>query len=166
MLELTDHSDHLPPSDVCLLLRAHAEQHWLTREVKPLLRELTEGTKAPNEDAGAALAYLEVLWIEACRRAAETDAAFAELDAASADGSLHDQARGYRSAVYALRSSVGAEVTRLIEGETGASPGETQADRHARDAARFTAERADHVRSGPWRPASTSSRTPPTRTAR
>ena len=28
---------HPPPTDVCLLLRAHAEQRWLSREVHPLL---------------------------------------------------------------------------------------------------------------------------------
>ena len=33
-----------------------------------------------EEQLGAALAYLEVLWVEACRRALETDAALAELD--------------------------------------------------------------------------------------
>ena len=62
-----------PPSDICLLLRAHAEQRWLCHEVLPVLRQLERGDSLPEEQLGAALAYLEVLWIEASQRAAETD---------------------------------------------------------------------------------------------
>ena len=64
-----------PTSDISLLLRAHAEQRWLSHEVLPVLRQLEQRDCLPEEQLGAALAYLEVLWIEASQRAAETDAA-------------------------------------------------------------------------------------------
>ena len=75
-----DHQEISPPSDVCLLLRAHAEQRWLSLEVGPVLRQLQQRDGLPEEQLGAALAYLEVLWIEASQRAAETDAAYAQLE--------------------------------------------------------------------------------------
>ena len=78
---MTHDSDLSPPSDVCLLLRAHAEQRWLSLEVTPVLRQLQQPDSLPEEQLGAALAYLEVLWIEASQRAAETDAAYAQLEA-------------------------------------------------------------------------------------
>src|SRR6266480_2424265 len=74
--------DHSPPdqtSDICLLLRAHAEQHWLIYELVPVVRELEQRDSAPDEDLAAALAYVEALWIEARMRAFETDAASAAL---------------------------------------------------------------------------------------
>ena len=78
---MTHDQETSPPSDVCLLLRAHAEQRWLSLEVGPVLRQLQQRDWLPEEQLGAALAYLEVLWIEASQRAAETDAAYAELEA-------------------------------------------------------------------------------------
>ena len=83
---MANNFDQSPPSDVCLLLRAHAEARWLSHEVVPVLRELEQRDSLPNEQLGAALAYLEVLWIEACGRAAETDATRAELDLTNANG--------------------------------------------------------------------------------
>ena len=67
------------PSDICLLLRAHAEQRWLTSELLPVVRELESPDQIPEEQLGAALAYLEVLWVDARRRAAETEAALEAL---------------------------------------------------------------------------------------
>jgi len=114
-------SDQSPPSDVCLLLRAHAEQRWLSLELSPVLRQLQQRDSLPEEQLGAALAYLEVLWIEASQRAAETDAAYATLmacertaetdatgtlpDAAIDDGgwTLPSKARRYHAAVQTLR---------------------------------------------------------------
>src|SRR6202167_6861162 len=78
---MTQDQDISPPSDVCLLLRAHAEQRWLSHEVGPVLRQLRQRDGLPEEQLGAAFAYLEVLWIEASQRAAETDAAYAEFEA-------------------------------------------------------------------------------------
>lgn len=121
-----------PPSDVCLLLRAHAEQRWLSLEVGPVLRQLRQRDSLPEEQLSAALAYLEVLWIDASQRAAETDAAYAEFeaseraakadaartepDAVSAHGgwTLPSNARRYRVAVLTLRDVFGRQVAALL----------------------------------------------------
>jgi hypothetical protein len=124
-----------PPSDVCLLLRAHAEQRWLSLEVGPVLRQLQQRDGLPEEQLGAALAYLEVLWIEASQRAAETDAAYAQLevceqpDAPSDDGgwTLPSKARRFHAAVQTLREVLGHQVAMLI-----AIPGNGSAHEHAR----------------------------------
>jgi hypothetical protein len=125
---MTHDSDLSPPSDVCLLLRAHAEQRWLSLEVTPVLRQLQQPDSLPEEQLGAALAYLEVLWIEASQRAAETDAAYAQLEACErvartdaapqpdADGgrTLPSNARRYRVAVLTLRDVIGRQVAALL----------------------------------------------------
>jgi hypothetical protein len=125
-----------PPSDVCLLLRAHAEQRWLSQEVGPVLRQLRRRDELPEEQLGAALAYLEVLWIEASQRAAETDAAYAEFEAseraaraeaaaaepdARAGGgwTLPSKARRYRVAVLTLRDVFGRQVAALLAAPDG-----------------------------------------------
>src|SRR2546423_1828532 len=89
-----------PTSDISLLLRAHAEQRWLSHEVLPVLRQLEQRDCLPEEQLGAALAYLEVLWIEASQRAAETDAAYSELQGSSlyAEPPLYGKARSYDGA--------------------------------------------------------------------
>jgi len=112
-----------PPADVCLLLRAHAEQRWLSREVVPVLRQLQTPGELPEEQLGAALAYLEVTWLEAARHAAKTAAAFAALEdaAPSARETLSAKARRYHAAVRLLREAVGRHVARLI-----AAPGEAK----------------------------------------
>jgi hypothetical protein len=125
-------SEDSPPSDVCLLLRAHAEQRWLSHEVVPVVRELQHRDSLPEEQLGAALAYLEVIWLEAARRAAETDATFAELDAAlpaeerACDRALPGKARRYHTAVRTLREIVGRHVAKLI-----AVPSEAFTHEHA-----------------------------------
>jgi hypothetical protein len=162
---MTAHSDQLPPADVCLLLRAHAEQHWLSREVGSVVGELHEHNSLPEEQFGAALAYLEVVWSECCRRAVETDAAHAQLDAAAdGDGALHARARAYHAAVRTLRNALASDVAELLS-----SPGDAftasavDSEASAQDLARA---RTDYIRSRRWRPGSISSRIPPTRTAR
>jgi hypothetical protein len=130
MMTLDQETD--PPSDVCLLLRAHAEQRWLSTEVAPVLRQLRQRDELPEEQLGAALAYLEVLWIEASQRAAETDAAYAEFEASEraagtdaartgTDASrerggwtLPSKARRYRVAVLTLRDVFGRQVAALL----------------------------------------------------
>ena len=74
----------------------------------------------PEDQVGAALAYLEVLWLDASGRAAETDAARAALDRASAerDRVLYEKARRYHAAVRRLRTAVGRRVAALT-GLTG-----------------------------------------------
>ena len=129
---MTQDQETSPPSDVCLLLRTHAEQRWLSMEVGPVLRQLRQRDSLPEEQLGAALAYLEVLWIEASQRAAETDAAYAEfeaseraakIDAACAEPdaslprggwTLPSKARRYRVAVLTLRDVFGRQVAALL----------------------------------------------------
>jgi hypothetical protein len=113
---MTDHSHPSPLSDVCLLLRAHAEHSWLNHEVMPVVLEIEQRDALPEEQLGAAMAYLEVLWIEATQRAAETEAAHADLDAidAAAVRPLSGKARGYHSVVEAIRSRLAVHVQRLL----------------------------------------------------
>jgi hypothetical protein len=112
---MTDPSLISHPPDICVILRAHAEQLWLTSEVLPTVREL-EQRGIPDDQAGAALAYLEVLWIDACERAADTDAARAQLDGQESDGDciLYEKARRYHAAVRRLRNAAGQRVTALL----------------------------------------------------
>jgi hypothetical protein len=103
------------PPDIGLILRAHGEQLWLTAEVVPIVRQLEHADALPEDQAAAALAYLEVLWIDARQRAAETDAARAVLDrAAEHDCVLGEKARRYHAAVCRLRTAVGRRVGTLI----------------------------------------------------
>ena len=155
MLFMTSHLHPHPVSDVCLLLRAHAEQGWLNHELVPILHQLEHRDSFPEEEVEAALAYLEVLWLEASLRAAETDAAYADLEAIDATGErgLSRAARSYHSAVRALRDSVGQHVARLL-----GPPAESLPHGHS-------GAPCDRVRFREWRPASISSPTPSTRTA-
>jgi hypothetical protein len=117
-----------PTSDISLLLRAHAEQRWLSHEVVPVLRQLEQRDSLPEEQLGAALAYLEVLWIEASQRAAESDAAYAELEVASiySDPPLHGKARSYHAAVIRLREAIARHVVQLV-----AAPSDMLSEDHA-----------------------------------
>jgi hypothetical protein len=114
-----------PPADVGLMLRAHAELRCLSREVIPVLREVETRDELPEEQLGAAMAYLEVIWIEARRRAAETDCAhrglavpsppsFAE-ERAGSQSELHDRACRYYDAVKALREAVSRRIALALE---------------------------------------------------
>jgi hypothetical protein len=76
---MSNRHESTTPPDVSLLLRAHAEQRWLSREVIPVLRQIETRERLPEEQLPAALAYLEVIWCEARRRARETDTARAHL---------------------------------------------------------------------------------------
>ena len=104
---MTDQALIRSPPDICLLLRAHAEQRWLTTEVLPVVRELEPRVTIPEEQLGAALAYLEVLWLDARRRAAETEAAVAALGTTRGGHSTtwcRERARRYHAAVRRLRA--------------------------------------------------------------
>ncbi len=103
------------PADICLLLRVHAEQRWLANKVTPMLRQLEQPGMIDEDEIGAALAYLEVLWLEAGLRATETDAAFLKLQNASVQSSqvVGEKARRYHAAVGRLRRTVGRRVRRL-----------------------------------------------------
>jgi hypothetical protein len=123
--------DHSPPSDVCLLLRAHAEQRWLNREVIPVLRQLQALDEIPEDQLGAALAYLEVTWLEAARLAVETEAAFADLEAArlATEETLPSKARSYHAAVRTLRGVIGRRVSALVTAPCGDETFSVQAGR-------------------------------------
>jgi hypothetical protein len=112
------------PADICLLLRVHAEQRWLANKVVPLLRQLEPPGSIVEEDVGAAIAYLEVLWLEAGLRGIETDAAFRKLEGAGEESSalISEKARRYHLAVKRLRGTTGRRVRRLtIPLEEGSS---------------------------------------------
>jgi hypothetical protein len=115
MQPMTDHSDIAHPPDICLILRAHGEQRWLISEVVSLVRQLEQPGRIAEDQMGAALAYLEVLWLDACQRAADTDAALAELERTHAGGDpiLYEKARRYHAAVLRLRSALRARVAAL-----------------------------------------------------
>ena len=117
--------------DVCLLLRAHAEARWLSNELTPVLREIEQRDTVSDEQLGAALAYLEVLWLEAGARARETEAARGELDAlGGGEQSLPEKARRYHAAVRRLREAVERRVNLQIsvapEARVRSSPSDHQ----------------------------------------
>ncbi len=103
------------PSDISLILRAHGEQLWLTAEVVPIVRQLEQPGAIPEDQVGAALAYLEVLWLDAAARAADTDAARAALEGAHVehDHVLCEKACCYHTAVCRLRAAVEQRVSAL-----------------------------------------------------
>jgi len=107
--------DLTQPPDICLLLRAYAEQRWLTDKLMPHLRELERAHAIPEERLAVGLAYLEVLWLDARGRAAETDAAFLALDPQQGERweVLRDRARRYYVAVRRMRSELAARVGEL-----------------------------------------------------
>lgn len=109
---MTDLPDISHPPDICLLLRAHSEQHWLISQVVPVLRQIEQRGAIPDDQLGAALAYLETLWLDARRRSAETDSARTRLDALvdECDRVLYDKAHRYHAAVRRLRNAVGHRV--------------------------------------------------------
>jgi hypothetical protein len=103
------------PPDIALLLRVHGEQRWLASRVVPLVRQLERPEEIAPEDLGAALSYLEVMWLEAGLRASATDAAARELDARRTDRGvvIAEKAKRYHAAVRRLRVAVDARVRRL-----------------------------------------------------
>jgi len=140
-------ADQSPPADVCLLLRAHAEARWLSRELVPLVRELENGrTREPEEDLASAAAYLEVLAIEARHHAAETEAARTELDALApnADQGLHSNARRYHTAVRRLRATIDRRVQRLLSDADDATLDRERALDAGRDASALDGLRPEH----------------------
>jgi hypothetical protein len=112
-------TDH--PPDICLLLRVHAEQRWLVSKVIPVVRQLEQPGAVAADDHGAALAYLEVLWLEAGLRAAETDTAAAKLDPDRDQNPtlLSQKADRYHAAVRRLRHVVDRRVRNLTASTHG-----------------------------------------------
>ncbi len=112
------------PPDVTLLLRAHSEGRWLSREVIPVVRQLETGERLPEEQLPAAHAYLEVVWAGAVGLAREADAALHRLDAL---GPVHEplpaKARRYHASVRALRTVVARRVAVLVAAPAGYAAG-------------------------------------------
>jgi hypothetical protein len=103
------------PSDIRLLLRADAEQCWLHREVIPVLHEVETDGQLADEEASAALAYLEAMWDEATLRAQETDAAHSNLRAREEEcAALVGPASRYHAAVRVLRGIVAERVRPFV----------------------------------------------------
>ncbi|MGH2834810.1 MAG: hypothetical protein ACRDKD_01275 [Solirubrobacteraceae bacterium] len=103
------------PSDIVLLLRADAEQSWLNREVIPVLRQIEALDPLPNEQVGAALAYLESSWNQATLRARQTDAAGDRGDSQAHQSGLGEHAERYHTAVRALRGIVAERIGAFVE---------------------------------------------------
>jgi hypothetical protein len=111
-----------PPPDVSLLLRAHAERRWLSREVVPVLRQIETSEELPDEQLPAAVAYLEVIWAEALARARETDTERRRLDERRvAEQPLLAKANRYHTVVCTLRQAVARRVARLLTHSPSAS---------------------------------------------
>jgi hypothetical protein len=110
--------DH--PRDVSLLLRAHAEQRWLSSEVIPVVRQIESPGQLPEEQLPAAVAYLEVIWVEAMSRARETEGARCHLDEWECPPHplpgqlLPIKARRCHAAVRTLREAAARRVAPLI----------------------------------------------------
>jgi hypothetical protein len=103
------------PPDICLLLHAHSEQSWLTSRLVPVLEDLEHPGCIPEDQLGAALAYLEILWLDARSRAGQTDAARAHLGAEpDVFDDLYESARAYHAAVVRLRGELHHRVSGLI----------------------------------------------------
>ncbi|HWJ51270.1 MAG TPA: hypothetical protein VNR42_09630 [Solirubrobacteraceae bacterium] len=112
---MTSQTSTSHPPDICLLLRAHGEQRWLISEVVPVLRQLEHPLALPEDQRGAAIAYLEVLWLDAQLRAIDTDAAHATLEATNPNGDrvLHEKAHRYHAAVRRQRSAIARRISAL-----------------------------------------------------
>jgi hypothetical protein len=97
-------------------------------EVVPVLRQLEQPHSIPEDQRGAALSYLEVLWLDARMRAADTDAAHAKLTAIqSHDGlALFEKAQHYHAAVRRQRRTLDRRISRLAW-----SQDQTDAHEHA-----------------------------------
>ena len=115
------HQLHAPATpEVALLLRAHSEQQWLSREVVPVVRQIATREELPEEQLPAAQAYLEVIWSEAGQRAGDTDKALTCLDLTlpaheSPDCvALAARARRYRAAVVVMRETLLGQVAPLL----------------------------------------------------
>jgi hypothetical protein len=123
-----------PAADVCLLLRAHGESRWLSNELSPVLREVEQRETISDRQLATALAYLEVLWLEAGARARETDSARVELDAlGSFDAKLYEKALRYHAAVRRLRDAIEVRVCRLLAIPEGDELGAMLFDETVRD---------------------------------
>ncbi len=145
------------PPDICLLLRVHGEQRWLVSKVIPAVRQLEEPGAIAPEELDAALAFMEVLWLEAGLRATETDAAADALHASCSEAAfLAEKANRYHAAVRRLRQVVDRRVRAVIaargRGRRGISPAvEPRPARAPRPLPAVRGREGPHRRVGPGR---------------
>ena len=112
----TDAPPAQQPCCVTLLLRAHAEQGFLRREVLPVLSQLEEPGELDCSERSAALAFLEVAWLEAQLRAFATDLTRATVIGAERAPSdrLQRPAELYYRSLRALRAHVGERARQAL----------------------------------------------------
>ena len=80
-----------------------------------MLRDIESDEERPEEEVGAALAYLEAMWGEATLRALETDAALTHLRSREQEQTaLVGPAGRYHAAVRMLRSIVAERVRPFV----------------------------------------------------
>ena len=113
------------PSDMCLLLRAYAEQRWITSELLPVVRELESPEQIPKSSSERRSPIWSCCgWTPAGGRP-ETDAALEALGAgAGYSPVLSERARRYHAAVRRLRASVEERVRRITHLGSPPSPRE------------------------------------------
>jgi hypothetical protein len=123
------------PPDICLLLRVHGEQRWLVSKVIPALRQLEEPDAIEPEEQGAALAYLEVLWLESGLRAIETDAAAEALRISKTSQAtfLGEKATRYHAAVRRLRQAIDRRILVVTSPAVEAAGSHSRLTRPARE---------------------------------
>jgi hypothetical protein len=101
-------------SDVGLLLRAHAEHGWLSREVLPVVRQIEEPAELSHAQLHAARAYLEVVWDQAQTHARNTDASRERVRSFTDAPELCDWACRYHAVVLELRERLAKRVAPLL----------------------------------------------------
>lgn len=119
------------------MLRADAEMRCLSRDVIPVLRDVERREQERRDEQGrelerredlspersAAIAYLEVLWVEAEQRALATEAAFEEAARGRATGDdegLSGKAQRLHEAVARLRDGTARRVEPQLVAEANA----------------------------------------------
>lgn len=115
-LPSTDAPHAQRPCCVTLLLRAHAELSFLRREVLPVLSQLEAPGKLDCAERFAALAFLEVAWLEAQLRAFTTDLTRATVigEEQSEPDRLRGPAERYYKNLRALRAHTSVRVRRAL----------------------------------------------------
>jgi hypothetical protein len=107
--------DPEPPfGDVGLLLFAHAEHGWLSREVEPVVRQIEARAALSPQQLTAARAYLEVVWGQARERARRTDDSREQLRKLVDAPQICDWACRYHAAVCELRERLAARIAPLL----------------------------------------------------
>jgi hypothetical protein len=121
LAELPSTEAPLDPQPCCvtLLLRAHAEQSFLRREVLPVLSQLEAPGELDCAERAAALAFLEVSWLQAQLRAFTTDLTHASIIAAGPPerDSLRAPAERYYRNLRALRAHTSERIKAVVEAD-------------------------------------------------